>query len=78
MVKIRLARVGTSNRPKFRIVVADKQRAAQGKFLEIIGELDKTVKPHALTLKKERYEHWLKSGAQPSETVYKLFQNQTQ
>ncbi|HSX57662.1 MAG TPA: 30S ribosomal protein S16 [Candidatus Saccharimonadales bacterium] len=72
MVKIRLARVGTTNQPKFRIVVAEKSRATQGKFLEVIGTFDKTTKPAAFTLEKERYDYWVSQGAQPSETIYKL------
>ena len=72
MVKIRLTRVGNSNKRKFRIVVADEQRAATGRFIEVLGNLDQTVKPHALTLNKEKYEAWIAKGAQPTASVYKL------
>lgn len=72
MVKIRLARVGRSNQKKYRIVVADEQSAAGGKFLEIIGTLDQTLKPSVLNLNKERYQAWIAKGAQPTVSVYKL------
>lgn len=72
MVKIRLARVGSANQRKYRIVVAEKQRAATGAFIEVLGTLDETVKPSALVLKKDRYDSWLAKGAQPTEAVFKL------
>lgn len=72
MVKIRLSRVGGSNQRKFRIVVADSQKAAQGRFLEVLGTLDQTVKPQNLVLNREKYQAWLGKGAKPSETVFKL------
>ena len=74
MVKIRLAKVGSTNQRKYRIVVAEKQRAAQGRFLEVIGTVDSTVKPAAVVLNKEKYDAWLSKGAQPTEAVYKLAQ----
>lgn len=72
MVKIRLARVGNTNKRKYRIVVADEQKAATSKFLEVIGTFDQTVKPSLINLDKDKYESWLSKGAQPTPTVYKL------
>ncbi len=72
MVKIRLSRVGSANQRKYRIIVADEQRARNGRFLEVIGTLDETVKPKAVVLNKEKYDSWIAKGAQPTETVYKL------
>lgn len=72
MVKIRLARVGSSNRRKYRIIVADEQRAQNGRFLEVLGTLDLTVKPKALVLNKEKYQDWLSKGAQPTAAVFEL------
>lgn len=72
MVKIRLSRVGSSNKRKYRIVVADEQRARNGRFLEVLGTLDETVKPKAIVLNKEKYQDWIAKGAQPTEAVYEL------
>ncbi len=76
MVKIRLSRVGSTNQRKYRIIVADQQRARNGRFLEVIGTLDETVKPRTVVLNKEKYDFWISKGAQPTETVFKLA-NQT-
>jgi small subunit ribosomal protein S16 len=72
MVKIRLTRVGTTNQAKYRIVVANEQSARDGKFLEILGYFDPSVKPARLNYKKDRFDYWVSVGAQPSERVFKL------
>ena len=71
-VKIRLKRVGTKNRPAFRIVVTDSQSPRDGRFIEIIGHYDPLAQPHKVTVNQERALHWLGVGAQPSETVRSL------
>lgn len=72
MVKIRLAKVGSTNQRKYRIVIADEQAASQGRFIEVIGTVDQTKKPSIVSLNKEKYETWISQGAQPTPTVYKL------
>lgn len=72
MVKIRLTRVGTKNQQKYRIIVADESAARNGKFLEIIGNYNPTIKPAELDFKKDRYDYWLSVGAQPTSAVTKL------
>jgi len=71
-VSIRMRREGTTNRPYYRIVVADKHSPRDGKFIEQVGTYDPTKKDKAPTLKVERVEFWIKNGAQPSETVASL------
>jgi small subunit ribosomal protein S16 len=68
-VKIRLKRIGAKNTPVFRIVVADSRSPRDGKFLEELGTYHPLKKDHNYTLNLDRAEHWLKVGAQPSETV---------
>lgn len=68
-VKIRLKRVGTKNTPVFRIVVADGRSPRDGKFIEEIGTYQPLKKDENFTIKLDRAEHWMKVGAQPSETV---------
>lgn len=73
MVKIRMARAGTKKVPIYRVVVADSRSPRDGKFLEAIGTWDPRAGGEGkLILKRDRYEHWLKLGARPSELVAKL------
>ena len=72
MVKIRLARVGTRNQAKYRVVVADERFKRDGRFLEIIGHYDTTTDPSTVVVDKKRYDHWISVGAQPTETVSHL------
>lgn len=69
-VVIRMARHGTKHRPFYRIVVADKRFCKEGRHLEVVGTYD--PKSEALNLQKDRVEHWVSQGAQPSETVSQL------
>jgi len=71
-VKIRLNRTGAKNQPSFRIVVADSSVKRDGKYLEIIGHFDPKTDPKKLVIDQERYQYWLKVGAQPTEAVRKL------
>ena len=68
-VSIRLRREGTKNRPFYRVVVADRRSPRDGKFLEVIGSYDPRKEGENYQLNLERVEYWIKSGAQPSETV---------
>jgi len=70
VLKIRLQRKGRRNRPFYRIVVAEKARAVQGRFLEIVGHYDPIKKD--LVLKTDRIEYYISNGAQPSQTVARL------
>ena len=68
-VRIRLKRIGAKNTPVFRIVVADSRSPRDGKFLEEIGTYHPLKKGDNFTVQLDRAEHWIKNGAQPSETV---------
>ncbi len=73
-VKIRMSRHGTKKKPFFRIVVADSEKPRDGAFIEIVGTFDPKLKDksQAVVLKKERLQHWLSKGAQPSPTVKQM------
>lgn len=73
-VRIRLAKHGKRNSPFYRVVVQDREKARNGRFLEIVGTYDPKdgKKEQPWTLNKERIEYWLGKGATPSETVGKL------
>jgi small subunit ribosomal protein S16 len=74
---IRLRRHGARKKPFYRIVVADSRSPRDGRFVDQIGTYDPAFDPPKVTLKTEQTEQWLKSGAQPSETVRKLIKQAT-
>lgn len=73
MVRIRLRRTGLRNQPSFRIVAAEKESPRDGKFLENLGSYNPRTDPFTLIVKEDRVFHWLKNGAQPSESVTQIF-----
>ena len=75
-VKIRLKRLGTKNKPFWRVVVADGRSPRDGRFIEEVGFYDPKPNPAHFQLKAERVQHWLAAGAQPSETVKSLMKRQ--
>ncbi|HVP20222.1 MAG TPA: 30S ribosomal protein S16 [Anaerolineaceae bacterium] len=75
MVRIRLRRIGLRHQPSYRVVVADKESPRDGRFLEILGSYNPRTNPFMLKLDEERAYHWLSVGAQPSESVLKLFKS---
>jgi len=68
---IRMSRQGSKGNPFYRIVVADKSFARDGRFIEKIGTYDPNNKD-GLVLNKERVEYWLSVGARPTQTVASL------
>lgn len=78
MVKLRLTRAGSKGAPYYHIVAADSRARRDGSYLEKLGAYDPMTKPHTITLDKERVEYWLKTGAQPSETVASLIKQSSE
>ncbi len=72
MLVIRLQRIGRTNDPSFRIVLADKRRSAKGKFLEILGHYLPARNPAVLEFDAEKVSAWVAKGAQPSDTLARL------
>ena len=73
--KIRLARGGSKKKPFYRIVIADERAPRDGNFIEKIGNFNPMVpKDHKerVVISKERAEHWLKVGAQPTDRVQRI------
>jgi len=75
VLTIRLARIGKKKRPFYRVVVTEKTRPRNGRFVEIVGTYDPLKKPAAVQLDNERVQYWLGKGAQPSDTVRSLIRN---
>lgn len=72
MVKIRLRRMGAKKTPFYRIVVADSRYPRDGRFIEEIGTYNPVVNPAELKVDVDRAQAWIKTGAQPTETVRDL------
>ena len=72
MVKIRLRRMGSKKNPFYRIVVADSRYPRNGRFIEEIGTYNPLTEPSEIKVDAERAQAWIKTGAQPTETVKAL------
>ena len=69
MLMIRLARVGARKQPYYRVVVIDKERARNGRAVEVVGTYNPRTSPASLDLKRERIDYWVGKGAQLSDRV---------
>lgn len=72
MLMIRLARVGARKQPHYRVVVIEKDRARNGRSVEVVGTYNPRTNPAALQLKRDRIDYWVSKGAQLSDRVGKL------
>ena len=72
VLMIRLARFGARKQPYYRVVVIEKDRARNGRSIEVVGTYNPRTSPATVDLKRERIEHWTSKGAQLSERVAKL------
>ena len=72
MLKIRLRRMGAKKAPFYRIIVADSRAPRDGTFVEEIGYYNPLTDPAELKVDNDRAAHWLKNGAQPTDTVRAL------
>jgi small subunit ribosomal protein S16 len=70
---IRLARMGARKQPHYRIVVIEKERARNGRPVEVVGTYNPRTNPASVEMKRERVEYWVSKGAQMSGRVNKLF-----
>ncbi|MBO4537575.1 MAG: 30S ribosomal protein S16 [Erysipelotrichaceae bacterium] len=73
MVKIRLKRMGAHKKPFYRVVVADARATRDGRFIEELGYYAPLKDPVEIKINEEAAKKWLETGAQPTETVKKLF-----
>ena len=69
---IRLARVGARKQPHYRVVVIEKDRARNGRSVEVVGIYNPRTSPATVDLKRDRIDYWTRHGAQMSERVGKL------
>lgn len=72
MLMIRLARVGARKQPHYRVVVIEKDRARNGRSVEVVGTYNPRTNPATFLIKRDRVDFWTGNGAQLSERVGKL------
>ncbi len=70
--RIRLRRMGAKKRPFYRVVVADQRSPRDGRFIENIGKYHPLEEPSLIDIDEDRALHWLRVGAQPSQSVHNL------
>jgi len=73
VLMIRLARVGARKQPHYRIVVIEKDRARNGRSVEVVGTYNPRTNPASIEFKRDRVAYWVGTGAQMSDRVAKLF-----
>jgi small subunit ribosomal protein S16 len=72
MLAIRLRRMGSKKRSYYRVVVTDSRSARDSSFVEVLGHYNPRTKPETLEINRDRLEHWIQAGAQPSDTIRTL------
>lgn len=68
-VKLRLKRMGSKQKPFYRVVAADSRSPRDGRFIETVGTYNPIKSEENLTINEERALYWLNNGAQPTDTV---------
>lgn len=71
-VALRLKILGTKHRPFYRVVAVDSRKARDGRTLANLGHYNPLTEPADVCIDEERVMNYLKTGAQPSETVRQL------
>lgn len=72
MLMIRLARFGAKKKPFYRVVVIEKERARNGRSIEVVGHYNPLTNPVQVVLNHDRINYWKGVGAQMSDTVARL------
>ena len=75
-VKLRLKRMGSKQKPFYRIVAADSRFPRDGRFIETVGTYNPVAKPAEIKINKEVAIKWLNNGAEPTDTVKTLLKNE--
>jgi small subunit ribosomal protein S16 len=69
---IRLSRTGARKQPQYRVVVIEKERARNGRPVEVVGTYNPRTNPASIELKRERIDYWVSKGARMSDRVSKI------
>jgi len=76
VLTIRLARIGKTKKPFYRVVVIESSKPRNGRIVENVGTYDPLKNPAEIKLNAERIKHWMGCGAQPSDTVRSFLRHQ--
>jgi small subunit ribosomal protein S16 len=72
VLMIRLSRTGARKQPHYRVVVIEKERARNGRPVEVVGTYNPRTNPASIELKRERIDYWVSKGAKMSGRVGKI------
>jgi small subunit ribosomal protein S16 len=72
VLMIRLSRTGARKQPQYRVVVIEKERARNGRPVEVVGTYNPRTSPASIELKRERIDYWVSKGAKMSDRVTKI------
>lgn len=72
-VKLRLKRMGSKQKPFYRVVAADSRSPRDGRFIETVGTYNPIKSPAEINIDEEKALKWLNNGAIPTDTVKNLF-----
>jgi small subunit ribosomal protein S16 len=72
VLMIRLSRMGARKKPFYRVVVIEKERARNGRPVEVVGTYNPRTSPASIELKRERIDYWVSKGAKMSDRVGKI------
>jgi small subunit ribosomal protein S16 len=72
VLMIRLSRTGARKQPHYRVVVIEKERARNGRPVEVVGLYNPRTSPASIDLQRERIDYWVSKGAKMSDRVSKI------
>ena len=75
-VRVRLTRVGSKKNPVWRVVVADQRSPRDGRVIEMLGHYNPQTEPSTVVIDRERLDHWIELGAQPTNTIRRLMRTE--
>ena len=75
-VKLRLKRMGSKQKPFYRVVAADSRSPRDGRFIETVGTYNPIKNPAEVAIDEEKALKWLNNGAIPTDTVKTLLSKQ--
>ncbi len=75
-VRVRLTRVGSKKNPVWRVVVADQRSPRDGRVIEMLGHYNPQTEPSTVVIDRERLDHWIERGAEPSNTIRRLMRTE--
>src|SRR2546426_2606445 len=72
MLMIRLARFGAKKKPFYRVVVIEKEKARNGRNIEVVGHYNPLTQPAKVHLEHERSEEHTSELQSPCNLVCRL------